>query len=1145
MFACFFSRKSKKQKPFTRTQRRRQTPLSFERLELRDVPSVTIVDFEDLSLAPNSYWNGSDGSAGFISRGTSFNNSFDQTFGSWSGWSYSNVNDTRAAGTTNQYAAYTGTGVGGSGNYAVAYCSDPAFGGVLPTISIPDGMQVQSALFTNTTNAALSMLNGDQFAKKFGPSDWFDLTITGKDAGNHALGTVEFYLAQNGSLVSTWQSVNLSSLSAAKTLVFSLTSSDTGAFGMNTPAYFAMDDITLVPKVTTVVSASSATVVYGNPITFTATLTAAGGSAAPTAGSVNFKDTTTGKDLGNGSFVVGAGTSSTATITVPANNANLFNVSAGDNIVATYIPGNGFTGSAGTTTVAITGKYAISLVGGNTITAGSSFLFTVQAADAFGNPLPSYNGPTSVLINTSPSDPQGSFPLNGVLQSPSTGFGFFQGSLNSAGTYTLTATAGLYSGTSSSLTVIPSDAVYFTVTAPTAATTGSAVHVTVTAFDHFGNVATGYTGTVKLTSTDPGAANVAGSYTFTTGAGKDNGIHTVSVTLLTPGSQVITATDTTSTNPTITGSSSSITSRGLTVSSFTPTATGFTVTFSEPFTVADVNLYGGSQASPLQDVTLVGTASGPVNGSFVIDPSGTSATFKASSIFLSTFFQSFVLPDDTWTATLVSGTGAGATAHGFFGALNAPLDGGNNAGHDNYTTSFTTANSSKEALSIPDFARGPDGANSIKVPNDSAKGIPVTLSNVPAALGVTDVVFTLTYNPTLPLPTAGGTGDSSGTGSTFVMGTPVSVDATHSTVTFTWHNAAAQSGTVVLGDILANVPNSAANEYKSKEILGLSSIKVNGADFTGVWASGLHVNTYFGDVTGDGKITGLDVATAGAVAGGSSEGLSAFRLVDPAVVGDIAGDASIDATAVSDLASFTSNLPTPQIPAIPTGLTITPGGPDPTLSLGEPQRQEDKEKGRQGENSTPLGLLVSLSPGVVVSVPVLLDDPHPEGSTGMEEAVLALTYDPKVLTVSSSDITLGAIPSLGIGWHLVSVVDQATGQIGIDLYSTTAITSSQAGSLVNIIFHIMPGPSAPATVVQLVSAVAPQGQWFTTEVADSEGQFVLTPGLDRLMIQTSVSRASLAAHSARNTVRGAEGRSRSMHMNEASFATAPCHSMDN
>jgi hypothetical protein len=56
----------------------------------------------------------------------------------------------------------------------------------------------------------------------------------------------------------------------------------------------------------------------------------------------------------------------------------------------------------------------------------------------------------------------------------------------------------------------------------------------------------------------------------------------------------------------------------------------------------------------------------------------------------------------------------------------------------------------------------------------------------------------------------------------------------HSTVTFTWHNGTAQSGTVVLGD---NVPNSAANEYKGKEILGLSSCSAASSELKDAYAS--------------------------------------------------------------------------------------------------------------------------------------------------------------------------------------------------------------------------------------------------------------------------------------------------------------------
>ena len=137
------------------------------------------------------------------------------------GWAYSNVNDTTTSGAGNLYAAYTGTAVSGSGIYAIGYgCSscEAVEGGALPTITIPNGMQVQSAMFTNTTYAAISMLNGDEYAKQFGPSDWFLLTITGENASNNVVGSVDFYLAKSGTITSTWQSVNLSSLSAATKL---------------------------------------------------------------------------------------------------------------------------------------------------------------------------------------------------------------------------------------------------------------------------------------------------------------------------------------------------------------------------------------------------------------------------------------------------------------------------------------------------------------------------------------------------------------------------------------------------------------------------------------------------------------------------------------------------------------------------------------------------------------------------------------------------------------------------------------------------------------------------------------------------------------------------------------------------------------
>ena len=93
----------------------------------------------------------------------------------------------------------------------------------------------------------------------------------------------------------------------------------------------------------------------------------------------------------------------------------------------------------------------------------------------------------------------------------------------------------------------------------------------------------------------------------------------------------------------------------------------------------------------------------------------------------------------------------------------------------------------------------------------------------------------------------------------------------------------------------------------------------------------------------------------------------------------------------------------------------------------------------------------------VVNVPVLLDQPHPAGSTGLVEAELTLKYDPTVLSVSAADITLGTIPSQGTGWQLSAHGQCNDRQITIQLYSQTPIATDQAGSLVNIAFHVKAG----------------------------------------------------------------------------------------
>ena len=217
------------------------------------------VDFEDLTLAEESYYNGEDGAGGFDSGLARFNNLYDDSFYVyWEGFAYSNTTDTTTEDYTNQYSAYPGSGAGSSAVYGVGYQPGPFGYDTVPTLTLPEEIHITQASVTNTTYAFYTIKKGYFTAKKFGgdsgnDEDWFLLTITGKDADGDVTDTVKFYLADFrfddntlDYIVDAWTTVDLSSLGLVKSIEFALTSSDTDPnpdIGMNTPSYFAIDNI--------------------------------------------------------------------------------------------------------------------------------------------------------------------------------------------------------------------------------------------------------------------------------------------------------------------------------------------------------------------------------------------------------------------------------------------------------------------------------------------------------------------------------------------------------------------------------------------------------------------------------------------------------------------------------------------------------------------------------------------------------------------------------------------------------------------------------------------------------------------------------------------------------------------------------------
>lgn len=207
---------------------------------------VTTFGFQDIYFDSESYWNGSDGSGSATFGTVTFNNYYEDNDwgGYWEGFAYSNITDVETPGYENQYSAFIDGGGDPYNIYSVAYVS-----GESATITMPYEVDPLNMLVTNSTYAYYTMLNGNLFSSPFNEGDWFLLTIKGYDSDNNEVGSVEFYLADyrtsESYIVDDWTPVSLGSMTGVAKLVLHLSSSDNSDWGMNTPAYVCIDNLTI------------------------------------------------------------------------------------------------------------------------------------------------------------------------------------------------------------------------------------------------------------------------------------------------------------------------------------------------------------------------------------------------------------------------------------------------------------------------------------------------------------------------------------------------------------------------------------------------------------------------------------------------------------------------------------------------------------------------------------------------------------------------------------------------------------------------------------------------------------------------------------------------------------------------------------
>ena len=228
--------------------------LSFTKLNAQTVVLENI-GFEELKseISNDEVWNGSNGKTQYEAPNSAkltMDIGWDTAFGGyWKNmWAFSRKNyntlETSDYG-KHLYASKPGKGAEESGEvYAIGsqntYLLNPD----------PNQQQIVGFYIANTTFAYNSMALGDNFAKKFTAEDKDSFVLHIRSYANQSLvGETHVVLADfrnadntQNYILDSWQWVPMTN-QTVDSIHFTLTSSDVGDFGINTPLYFALDNI--------------------------------------------------------------------------------------------------------------------------------------------------------------------------------------------------------------------------------------------------------------------------------------------------------------------------------------------------------------------------------------------------------------------------------------------------------------------------------------------------------------------------------------------------------------------------------------------------------------------------------------------------------------------------------------------------------------------------------------------------------------------------------------------------------------------------------------------------------------------------------------------------------------------------------------
>ncbi len=550
-------------------------------------------------------------------------------------------------------------------------------------------------------------------------------------------------------------------------------------------------------------------------------------------------------------------------------------------------------------------------------TSGVAHNLTVTVYDANGNVATGYTGTIHFTSSDTKVTAGNGLPANYTFTTGSggdNGVHVFSATLNTAGSQSITATdtaSSLISGTQSGIVVTSTMASTLELSGyPSPTPTGVAHNFTVTVLDANGNVATGYTGTIHFTSTDSQSTAGTGlpsNYTFTTGSGGDNGTHVFSATLQTPGTQSITATDTT--NSGISGTQSGIVvvqavASKLIISGYAPTTTaGQSQTFTVTAEDSNGNVatdYNGTIAFTSSDGQISPGDGLPLDYTFTTGPGGDDGVHTFTATLKTAGPQSITATDTQIPG--ITGTQSGITtnAAGAIRIVTRP-PGGVIAGKP-----FTVTASAEDPYNNVD----PTYSSDVSIAQASGPGMLTGTLTMPATNGVAvfnDLVDTKTGNITLSATS----GSLAGSTSTPIPITPSTPYQFAVTTSFASSDVAGTTGTVtVTAEDQYGNPENGSNPYVGTVNLTSTDSRIAGLPSTYAFQTsdaGTHIfENVVLETAGNQSITATDSAsstitgtspTVTVVPGAVHDFLVATGLSSP----DVAGTAGTVTVTAKDL----------------------------------------------------------------------------------------------------------------------------------------------------------------------------------------------------------------------------------------------------